>query len=44
MGYFKLLRQLRGGDLLPLKQDGQNTDEPVRFHVIPPPSLHLFIL
>ena len=28
-GHFELLRQLRGGDLLPLKQNGQDSDEPL---------------
>jgi hypothetical protein len=31
-GHLELFRQLRGSDLLPLEQDGQDADEPVHFH------------
>ena len=31
-GHLELLRQLRGGDLLPLEQDGQDANEPIHLH------------
>ena len=31
-GHLELLRQLRGSDLLPLEQDGQDADEPLHLH------------
>lgn len=31
-GHLKLLRQFRGGDPLPLEQDGQDTNKPLHFH------------
>ena len=31
-GHLELLRQLGGGDLLPLKQNGQDADEPLHLH------------
>ena len=40
-GHFELLRQLRGGDLLPLKQNGQDSDEPL--HLMETTAFHISV-